>query len=284
MAAGAVAVVRTVADEDPADEDPVVEDEIGAAALEHVHGLAVDDDGDILAGTHFGLHRLQDGQFELVGTSYQDLMGFSVTADGSFVASGHPDVAGIRRGDPGRLGFIRSVDGGRSWRSIALAGDADLHAIESSGRRLYAWDATSGRLLASDGGTRWEERTVLELSSIAADPKDPERLLAAASAGTLLSNDGGRTWQPVRAPQVVLVDWSDEGGVWGIDAAGGAFNAPDPEQAWEARGQLGGQPQALVVAGERVLAAVSSKDTVRLLEHEDRGRWRIVASSASRAR
>lgn len=274
VAAGAVAAVTTLVD-----EDPPADDGMAAVALEHVHGLAVDEAGDILAGTHFGLHRLEDGELKLVGTSYQDLMGFNVAADGSFVASGHPDVAGMRRGDPGRLGFIRSEDGGRSWRPIALAGDADLHVIESSSGRLYAWDATSARLLTSATGKNWEERSVLELSSIAADPSDPERLVAAASSGMVLSVDGGRTWQPLEAPPVVLVDWSADGGLWGIDAGGAVFVAEAPEGAWRAEGRLGGQPQALVVAGERVVAAVSSEGGVRLLERSAREGWRVLASS-----
>jgi hypothetical protein len=277
LAAGAIVVAASVVD-----GDRVVEEEIGAVALEHVHGLAVDEGGDVLAGTHFGLHRLRDGRLELVGVSYQDLMGFSVAADGSFVASGHPDIAGIRRGDPGRLGFIRSVNGGRSWRSVGLAGEADLHAIESSGGLLYGWDATSGRVLASVDGKSWEERSVIELSSLAADPADPERLLASASSGTLVSDDGGRTWRPIQAPPVVVVDWSDEGGVWGIDATGGVFSATDPEEAWKAQGQLGGEPQALVVDRQRVVAAVSAEGGVRLLERRRDARWRVLASSGQR--
>jgi hypothetical protein len=60
----------------------------------HVHGLAPDPDDPeaILAATHTGLFRIEDGQGARVGDAHHDLVGFTVTDDGAFLASGHPDL------------------------------------------------------------------------------------------------------------------------------------------------------------------------------------------------
>ena len=72
----------------------------------HVHAVVADPkDGSVLVATHGGLFRVVDGELDRVGESYRDVMGLSVGRDDSLLASGHPDVAGMRAGEPGQLGM-----------------------------------------------------------------------------------------------------------------------------------------------------------------------------------
>ena len=60
-------------------------------------------------------------------------------------ASGHPDMATYREQGVGNLGLLVSRDGGRTWRSVALKGAVDLHALAYSprnGGQLFGWNVT----------------------------------------------------------------------------------------------------------------------------------------------
>jgi hypothetical protein len=131
----------------------------------HVHGLGFDAaDGALLLGTHDGLYRLgpQDSSPRKVGTVSYDLMGLAVIGPRSYVASGHPDGAAARRdGLPSNLGLIRTDDGGRRWRPVSLLGGADFHLLRARGSRVFAYDVTRRRLLASaNAGRTWKPRAI----------------------------------------------------------------------------------------------------------------------------
>jgi hypothetical protein len=61
---------------------------------------------------------------------------------GKLLGSGHPDD---KDNLPQYLGFIRSEDGGRTWRVLSRLGEADLHKIIELHDRMYAFDAVLGR-------------------------------------------------------------------------------------------------------------------------------------------
>lgn len=265
----------------PGAEDPTLVLDTADASLEHAHGLDVDPrTGQLYVATHGGLLRLNDrGDLRRVGESYQDVMGFTSTASGSFLASGHPDVAGIRRGDPGHLGLLESRDRGRTWRSLSLSGEADLHAIEEHEGVIFAWDAKTGRFMVSRDGRTWDVRSTLELSSFAADPTNPDRLLASGPSGLLLSADGARSWRPVDGPLASLVGWTRDLGLWAVDSDGRTFATADPERAWESRARLPGEPQALRVTGQDVFAVAASPDGAGLFTLDlEAGRWAAIPS------
>jgi len=102
-----------------------------AAGVEvaHVHGLGVDpQDGTLYAGTHHGLIRVpEQGEPTRVADRVQDFMGFTVVGPRHYLASGHP---GEGQGGPSSLGLIESTDGGQTWNSVSLAGEADFHVLE----------------------------------------------------------------------------------------------------------------------------------------------------------
>ncbi|MGW1927428.1 hypothetical protein ACWCQ0_53370 [Streptomyces massasporeus] len=61
-----------------------------AAALSHIHGLGLRGDS-LYVATHQGIYTPDsDGSPLPVGDRRDDFMGFTVTADGDFLASGHP--------------------------------------------------------------------------------------------------------------------------------------------------------------------------------------------------
>ena len=91
---------------------------------------------------------------------------------------GHPD----QRTLPQYLGFLRSDDGGRTWRVVSRLGDADLHKIVFKHDRLYALDAVlSAIVISEDGGRTFTERftprgLIVDFDVDPANPRpDPRR-------------------------------------------------------------------------------------------------------------
>ncbi len=79
-----------------------------------------------------------DGERERVADRWQDTMGFAVVGPGHFLGSGHPD---LQEDLPASLGLIESTDGAETWQAVSMQGEADLHAIEPVGDRIYAYDS-----------------------------------------------------------------------------------------------------------------------------------------------
>jgi hypothetical protein len=115
-----------------------------------------------------------------------------------------------------RGGVFRSDDGGRSWRSVGLAGQLVTAIAPSPVEPDVVWVGTEPSQVwrSADAGATWEETTRIEtLSSsptwsfpprpdthhvrwIACHPLEPGRLWVAIEAGALVSTiDGGRTWR-----------------------------------------------------------------------------------------
>ncbi|RZU30696.1 hypothetical protein BKA19_0321 [Blastococcus saxobsidens] len=227
----------------------------GDVALEHVHGLGVDPADDALyAGTHYGLVRITpDGELTRIADRVQDFMGFTVVGPEHYLASGHP---GEGQDGPANLGLIESVDGGRTWEPLALAGEADFHALDAAGGTIYGY--SGGRLLVSEDGVEWADRGGMRLADLAADPTDPQRVLATTEAGLVVSEDAGESVTAVAgAPLLVLVDIAAEGGLTvGVAPDGTVFGSTDGGRTWAERGTVGGAPAALTVEGDEVYVAV----------------------------
>ena len=136
-----------------------------------------------------------------------------------------------------RDGVFRTDDGGRSWRSVGLAGRLIMAITASPVERDVVWVGTEPSEVwrSADGGTTWEQTSRLEtLSSssewsfpprpdthhvrwIACHPHEPERLWVAIEAGALVSTiDGGRTWRD-----------RVSGGPWDTHELAVHRNAPD---------------------------------------------------------
>ena len=257
---------------------PITADDPG---LVHIHGLGVNPkDGALFIATHTGLYRVRDGspRPERVGTSQQDTMGFTVVGPDHFLGSGHPDVATAReKGWPPLLGLIESRDGGRSWDSISLLGQADFHVLRSAGERIYGFDVTNGRLLASsDGGRTWAERTLPgALVDLVARPGRPGTLIASGEGGLALSTDDGRSWRPLAA-RVGFLAWPHAGRLFLVGADGAVLMSGDGGRRWTLRGNVGGEPAAFAAAGDDLYVALHG-GTVK--QSRDGGRtWRVRAT------
>jgi photosystem II stability/assembly factor-like uncharacterized protein len=110
-------------------------------------------------------------------------------------------------------------------------------------------------MVSRDEGRTWETlSTPPAFLHFAVSPTDPGSLVALTVEGALASHDGGLSWQPLPAPALVLIDWPDQ--LWGVDEAGEVYVSADEGRSWEPRGTLPGEPEAILVVGSELLAAV----------------------------
>lgn len=217
----------------------------------HVHGLGINPaDRALFIATHTGLFRVGEGQSKAVrvGESHQDTMGFTVVDENRYLGSGHPD---LRTDLPPLLGLIESTDEGRSWEPISLLGEADFHVLRSAGERVYGYDASNDRLLASqDAGRSWSElERPAPLVDLAVDPADSLHVVAAGASdlaqGLYESGDGGQSWERIGDP-VGYLAWPDSDQLFLVDGNGDVFSSRDSGSSFEPRGSIGGQPAALL--------------------------------------
>lgn len=225
------------------------------AEVEHVHGLCVDPgEGILYAGTHYGLFRLPaDGEGTRVADRVQDFMGFTVAGPNHFLASGHP---GVGQDAPSSLGLIESTDGGQTWQSLSLAGEADFHALEYRHGTVYGLNALTGEFMVSDDKTTWETRTSLPMADFAVSPDDPDVIVATTEQGLASSDDGGRSFALVRGAPLLLVSWAEDGTLVGVGPEGTVYVRAGDGESWQRRGVLEGAPEALAaVSDDEIYAA-----------------------------
>jgi hypothetical protein len=228
-------------------------------AVGHIHGLGVDPADDTLyVATHHGLfHVANSGAPRRVADRWQDTMAFTVAGPGHFLASGHPD---LREDLPPHLGLIESTDAGETWQPLALQGEADFHILEQVGDDLYAYDATSGRLLVTQDRKSFEQVAQLPLLSITADPNESNTLLATTNEGELIEIDAHTgAAKELPGPLLVLLDTTPEGDIVGIDPAGTIQVSDDAGEAWTPQGQIGGQPAAFSITDGEWYAATQDQ-------------------------
>lgn len=225
--------------------------------MAHVHGLGVDPkDGALYAGTHQGLVRMPEaGDATLVADRVQDFMGFTVVGPGHYLASGHP---GPGQGGPSSLGLIESTDGGQTWRTLSLAGEADFHTLEARHGLVYGINAMTGAFTVSDDKRTWETRSQAPLADFAVSPQSPDVIVGTTQQGPVASTDGGRTFQLLEgAPLLQFVSWADDGAVFGVQPDGAVHVSSDGGRTWAERGSVGAAPQAFTAStGEELFVAV----------------------------
>jgi hypothetical protein len=248
-------------------------------ALGHVHGLGVDPaDGALYIASHTGVYRFpKGGAVERVADRYQDTMGFAIVGPGHFLASGHPDA---RENLPVRLGLIESKDGAKTWTAVSLQGEADFHAIEPAGDRIYAYDSVSGALVVTTNRRTWTAMERRPLLDLAADPGDPGVLLATTPQGELLRSTKGSALAAVAgAPRLGPLDWETDGPLVGVGADGTVMVSSDGGATWAQKGTLEGVVEALDVTRGRWHAATDRA----IFESTDDGQtWRPVQAGGTK--
>ncbi|MGW3935233.1 F510_1955 family glycosylhydrolase [Streptomyces sp. NBC_00024] len=221
--------------------------------LSHVHGLGVDPaDGRVYVATHSGLYTVAKGQEpKLVGDRKDDFMGFTITGENTFIASGHGAPGSDR---PGNVGLIEAKDSGRTWTSRSLSGEADFHSLDSAKGTVYGYEG--GRIRVSSDLKSWDDRATLEALDLAVSPSG-DKLLATTAEGVVASTDGGRTFGKGAEPVQAFVSWPAEKSLFGIGTSGNLSSSADGGKTWKELTTVpGGQPQALTaVNADHVLAA-----------------------------
>ena len=278
MAAAALALVWRY--DDGATPSPLPEADPGPV---HVHGLGINPgDGSLFIATHTGMYRVDAGESkpERVTNRYQDTMGFTVVGPNRFLGSGHPDVQEARaKGLPPLLGLIESRDAGKTWQPLSLLGEADFHVLRARGRHVYGFDASRGRLLASDdAGRTWTQRRVpAPLVDLAPHPRRRAVLVAATERALFASSDDGKTWR-LRSSRVGLLAWPQPERLYLVDPDGHVFASPDGGDVWSARGSIGGEPAAFTANGRDLYVALHDGTVKR---STDGGRRWAIRSTPS---
>ena len=275
IAAGAALLLLAGCGSSDSPTPPGAPNAAAETALGHVHGLGVDPgDGTLYVASHFGVFRVaDDGTRERVADRWQDTMGFAVVGPGHFLGSGHPD---LRERLPSSLGLIESTDGAETWDTVSLLGEADLHAIEPVGDRIYAYDATSGSLVSTTDRKSWTTISTQSFYDLAANPTDPNTIYATTDRGILVRSTNKQEPQPVPgAPTLTAIDWQPDGPLVGIAADGTVMTSSDITQ-WQEPGRLDGPAEALDAADGRWHAATKSG----VYESTDGGKtWQALVST-----
>lgn len=242
IAAAAFLLVSGCASEQP--DEPASPSTGDEHLIGHVHGLGVDPaDGTLYAAGHHGVFRIgEDGAPTRIADRWQDTMAFTVTGPNTFLGSGHPD---LRENLPPHLGLIESTDAAETWEPLSLQGEADFHALEVVGDRVFGYDSTSGQILTTTDRTTWETVTEGQFIDLAPAPGKTDRILASTGKGELLEITlDGQTTKVAGAPTLVWLDATPGGTLFGVGPRGEVYAAVNAG-AWAQRGTVQGQPTAL---------------------------------------
>lgn len=248
-------------------------------AITHVHAITRDTvtgggagAGTILLATHEGLFRLQDGELTHTGPVV-DLMGFTVTPEGRYLASGHP---GTGTDLPEPVGLIESTDQGQTWQVLSRGGESDFHALSAGPNGVLGFD---GQLRASTDGRTWDTLEIPSAPAALAISPGAGAILATTQEGVLRSADDGATWKTLDTPQLMsLIAWAGEKTIVGAGIDGHLLISTDAGKTWTASGQpvgeitaLGatttadGEIEALMVADTTVLRTTDGGNTTESL-------------------
>jgi len=252
-----------------------------SGGLGHIHGVGVDPgDGAVYIASHLGLFRVKDDEPPARVGPARDVMGFTVTGPGAFLASGHPGME--ERTDPPHLGLVASDDAGQTWTHISEAGRADFHALATAGPTLYTFDSLSERVRRSvDGGKTWVVGSRLPALDLAAHPSKPDQVWAATTSGVQRSSDGGQTFTPVAgSPPLVAIEQPASELLTGVLASGEVLRASTKDTKWTRAGSVPGEPvTAFGVAGERTLLVATMQGVYR---SDDAGAtFRLLSGTAA---
>ena len=273
LVAGTGWAVTACSSQSPQSESSSSSGNDGGTAITHVHAITRDTaTGVILLATHQGLFLLENKELTQVGPTV-DLMGFTSTGDGRYLASGHPGP-GVDLPEP--LGLVESTNGGQTWSVLSRAGESDFHALTAGPDRILAFD---GQLRTSTDGRNWETVAIPSAPMALAIAPSGGATLATTEDGLLRSTDDGATWTSVDTPQLMsLVAWADDHTVVGAGPGGRLLISDDSGQTWTATGETFGEVTALgasmtgdgavetlLVAGSTVLRITDGGNTVEQL-------------------
>ncbi|MFQ5466516.1 MAG: c-type cytochrome [Kiloniellaceae bacterium] len=205
--------------------------------LSQIHAIAVDKTGAdrLYFATHSGLFLGTPSGIALnLSDDSNDLVGFVAdpTDPRVFYASGHAAQGG-------KLGVIRTDDGGKTWSqwSKGADGPVDFHTMDVSKADpnvIYGFDKAIQ--ISRDAGRSWKimGRPPAEMFDIAASARDAETVYAATRNGLFRSRDGGRTWADAYMAQlpVTMIHASVDGTLYAFVYGAGLMATSEPTLAW----------------------------------------------------
>ena len=213
-------------------------------------------DDTLFVASHHGVFALGAGGFERVGEGRFDAMSFTIAGPDRFLMSGHPEPGA---GRPAHFGLSESTDTGRTWRSLSLEGEADFHALEAAGDRVYGVDSQSGSLMFTDDGEGWRTLGQLPAADVAAHPANPDLVLLTDGSGSLVRlRVSGATELVESAPPLVVLDWDSDDLLVGAGPEGSVYRSDDGGDSWREVGSLPEVPHALVATESRWYAAAGN--------------------------
>ena len=137
------------------------------------------------------------------------------------------------------------------------AADAPL-VLEPAGDALYAYDATSGRLLRTEDRKSFDEVFQGPLISVAA-VEESVPLIATDGKGQLVSIDAisGES-RELGGPSMMYLDTTPDGTLAGIDPDGVVRVSTDTARTWREVGSIDGQPAAFTISDQGWYAATET--------------------------
>ncbi|WP_426367516.1 F510_1955 family glycosylhydrolase [Streptomyces sp. E-08] len=276
LTAAALALTLTACSSD----DPAADDAGPGSALSHIHGLGLRG-GTLYVATHQGIHTPDaDGRPVLVGDHRDDFMGFTITAEGVFLASGHPAPGSD---GPADLGLVASADFGRTWREKSLGGKVDFHALDTArDSTVYGYDSTAGLLRVSADGVTWDDRAALRALDIAVSSAAADTVLATTETGVVRSTDGGRSFAPASGRVLAYVSWAAPDALYGVDPEGVLYRGTDGGTAWTRVATVpGGAPQAFTAVDARRLLVATGEGVYESGDGGRRFERRMAVESGS---
>lgn len=233
-----------------------------AAALAHIHDLAIDQQNHILIATHDGIYRLPPlagggTPTGPLGDAHFDAMSFTSSGDTMF-ASGHPSPASPEAFQAPNIGVMRSTGGNDDWTNTSLGGKVDFHALTTArvdaATTIYGLDAATGQVLRSeDSGNTWTSGATIDAMDLAAQPGKADALYATTRAGIAISTDSGKSFTiDTTAPILNQIGFSTDGTIYGTGPDGYLWQKTD---RWQRGEVFPGTPQAFTVSANEVIVA-----------------------------
>jgi hypothetical protein len=230
-------------------------------------------DGSVWMSTNTGLFRVAEGSEEpekiegTLGTpdgtgQISEQLVVRFTGDDELIASGHPP-AGSQL--PPALGLVRSADAGKTWEPVSELGDADFHAIQTSGETIVAGRYGQPAIdVSTDGGKTFaNKRPPDPLVDLEIDPDDPRRWVATTQSGVFTSSDQGGAWRQREPVPNARLAWPESSALFRIDPGGPVKRSGDGGETWEDVGTTGGEPRALFAASADELYALLLDGTLK---------------------
>jgi photosystem II stability/assembly factor-like uncharacterized protein len=193
-------------------------------------------------------------------------------------------------------GVYRSADGGETWSSAGLVGQAvrALAMSPSNPDELVA-GTLEGVYRSLDAAKSWQRispehhEELRNLDSLAIDPRDPQIIYAGTFHLPWKTTDGGRTWRPVHEGMIddsdvmsLLIDAGNFGRIY-ASACSGIYRSEDGAAQWK---KIQGIPYAArrtyaIAQDPRRPASVYAATSEGLWKTEDAGMtWRRTTSES----